>query len=305
VTADGSLDAVHDGCLPHLIVFSPLVGALIVQLLPEQPVRVPRVAAFVVALVPFVLALLMLAQFDPSVGTLQLRERVAWIPQLGVDYAMGVDGFSLWLILLTTFLTPVVVLAAWTDIADRVRLFMVFMLVLESAMLGALCATALLLFFFFWEFMLIPMAFVIWLWGHARRRYAAIKFILYTLAGSAFMLVGVVYLALRDARRRGRRASTSSRCTARRSYRAGGSSPPSPSPSRSRCRWCRSPLASRCARSADGQLGGSPRRPPQDGHAFPASPSHCSRSPPGCLPLVMVLAVIGVVYGADSYPQPT
>ena len=107
--------------LLSLIVFSPLVGALIVQLLPEEPVRVPRIAAFVVSLVPFVLALLMLAQFDPSVGTLQLRERVAWIPQLGVDYAMGVDGFSLWLILLTTFLTPVVILAAWTDITDRVR----------------------------------------------------------------------------------------------------------------------------------------------------------------------------------------
>src|SRR5262249_17869315 len=124
-----------------LIVFSPLVAALVVQLLPAEPVRVPRVAAFVLALVPFVLALVMLAEFDPSVGTLQLRERVPWIPPLGVDYAMGVDGFSLWLILLTTFLTPVVVLAAWTDITERVRLFMVFMLALESAMLGALCAT--------------------------------------------------------------------------------------------------------------------------------------------------------------------
>src|SRR5262249_51992991 len=112
-----------------LIVFSPLVAAIVVQLLPAEPVRVPRVAAFVLALV-------MLAEFDPSVGTLQLRERVPWIPPLGVDYAMGVDGFSLWLILLTTFLTPVVVLAAWTDITERVRLFMVFMLALESAMLG-------------------------------------------------------------------------------------------------------------------------------------------------------------------------
>jgi len=145
----------------------------------------------------------MLGQFDPAVGTLQLRERVAWIPQLGVDYAMGVDGFSLWLILLTTFLTPVVILAAWTDITDRVRLFMVFMLVLESAMLGALCATDLLLFFFFWEFMLIPMAFVIWLWGHGRRQYAATKFIIYTLAGSAFMLVGIIYLSLRHAKATG------------------------------------------------------------------------------------------------------
>jgi len=153
-----------------LIVFSPLVGALVILLLPAEPIRVPRVAAFVLALIPFALSLVMLAQFDPAVGTLQLRERITWIPALGADYAMGVDGFSLWLILLTTFLTPVVILAAWTDITDRVRLFMSLMLLLESSMLGALCATDLLLFFFFWEFMLIPMAFVIWLWGHARRR---------------------------------------------------------------------------------------------------------------------------------------
>src|SRR5262249_5372503 len=148
-----------------LIVFSPLVGALAVQLLPGEPLRVPRVAAFVASLVPFALSLAMLAAFDPKVGTLQLQERVAWMPALGADYAMGVDGFSLWLILLTTFLTPVVILAAWTDIQQRVRLFMALMLVLESSMLGALTATDLLLFFFFWEFMLIPMAFVIWLWG--------------------------------------------------------------------------------------------------------------------------------------------
>src|SRR5262249_18423472 len=94
--------------------------------------------------------------------------------------------------------------AAWTDISERVRLFMSLMLLLESAMLGALCATDLLLFFFFWEFMLIPMTFVIWLWGHQRRRYAAIKFILYTLTGSAFLLVGIVYLSLRHAQTMGK-----------------------------------------------------------------------------------------------------
>src|SRR5262245_41058232 len=186
-----------------LIMFSPLVGAVIVLLLPAEPVRVPRVAAFVLSLVPFALSLLMLAQFDPTVGTLQLRERVPWIPAMGVDYAMGVDGFSLWLIVLTAFLTPVVILAAWTDITQRVRLFMAMMLVLECVMLGALCATDLLLFFFFWEFMLIPMAFVIWIWGHKNRRYAAIKFMIYTLAGSAFMLVGIVYLVLRHAQETG------------------------------------------------------------------------------------------------------
>src|SRR4030095_15810364 len=192
-----------DQPLLTLIMFSPLVAALIVLGLPAEPVRVPRVAAFVLSLVPFVLSLVMLAAFDPTVGTLQLRERVSWIPALGIDYAVGVDGFSLWLILATTFLTPVIILAPWTDITQRVRLFMALMLILESSMLGALCATDLMLFFFFWEFMLIPMAFVIWLWGHTRRQYAATKFILYTLAGSAFMLVGIVYLSLRHARATG------------------------------------------------------------------------------------------------------
>jgi NADH-quinone oxidoreductase subunit M len=190
--------------LLSLITFSPLVSALIVLALPGQPVRVPRVAAFLLSLVPFALSLAMLAQFDPAVGALQMRERVAWLPSLGADYAMGVDGFSLWLILLTTFLTPVVILAAWTDITKRVRLFMALMLILESVMLGALCATDLLLFFFFWEFMLFPMAFVIWLWGHQNRAYAAMKFIVFTLAGSAFMLVGMIYLALRHAELMGR-----------------------------------------------------------------------------------------------------
>src|SRR4030095_3003611 len=120
--------------LLSLIMFSPLVGAVIVQLLPEEPVRIPRVAAFVVSLIPFAFSLIMLARFDPTVGSLQMQERVRWIPPLGVDYAVAVDGFSLWLIVLTTFLTPVVILAAWTDITHRVRPVMVVMMVLGSSM---------------------------------------------------------------------------------------------------------------------------------------------------------------------------
>src|SRR5215475_8053958 len=93
-----------------LIVFSPLVGGLVVQLLPAEPPRVPRIAAFVASLVPFALSLAMLAAFDPKVGTLQLQERVGWLPALGADYAMGVEGFSLWRSLLTAVLPPVVIL---------------------------------------------------------------------------------------------------------------------------------------------------------------------------------------------------
>ncbi len=185
--------------LLSLITWSPLAAAIVVSLLPAKPVTIPQRAAFGLALVPFLLSLLMLAEFDGSVGTLQLTETVPWMPSLGVYYSIGVDGFSLWLILLTTFLTPVVILSAWTDIQHRVKEFMFFMLVLESGMLGALVATDLFLFFMFWELMLFPMVFVIGIWGGPRRRYAAIKFVIYTMAGSALMMIAMLYLVLTHA----------------------------------------------------------------------------------------------------------
>jgi NADH-quinone oxidoreductase subunit M len=183
-----------------LITWSPLAGALLISLLPQKPVTIAQRAAFVLALIPFVLSLVLLGQFDGSVGNLQITETVPWMPSLGVYYSIGVDGFSLWLIILTTFLTPVVILSAWTDIQHRVKEFMFFMLLLESGMLGALVATDLFLFFMFWELMLFPMVFVIGIWGGPRRRYAAIKFVIYTLAGSALMMVAMLYLVLAHAK---------------------------------------------------------------------------------------------------------
>ncbi|HZR83468.1 MAG TPA: NADH-quinone oxidoreductase subunit M [Candidatus Binatia bacterium] len=182
-----------------LIVWSPLVASFIVVLLPGQALNVVRMTAFVLSLVPFGLSLAMLAMFDPSVGTLQLSEKVTWMPSLGVYYSLGVDGFSLWLIILTTFLTPVILLASWHDIEKRVKEFLFFMLLLEWGMLGALAAVDLFLFFMFWELMLFPMAFVIGIWGGPRRRYAAVKFVLYTMAGSALMIVAMLYVVLRHA----------------------------------------------------------------------------------------------------------
>jgi len=182
--------------LLSLITWSPLAAAILISLLPQKPVTIPQRAAFGLALIPFVFSLLLLWQFDGSVGTLQLTETVPWMPSLGVYYSVGVDGFSLWLILLTTFLTPVVILSAWTDIQHRVKEFMFFMLLLETGMLGALVATDLFLFFMFWELMLFPMVFVIGIWGGPRRRYAAIKFVIYTMAGSALMMIAMLYLVL-------------------------------------------------------------------------------------------------------------
>ncbi|MFM8989290.1 MAG: NuoM family protein [Alphaproteobacteria bacterium] len=181
------------------IVWTPLLGALVVLLMPTRSETVLRWTAIVASLVPFLLSLRMLQLFDPSVGTLQLTEVASWMPSLGVDYALGVDGFSLWLILVTTLLLPIILVAGWHDIEKRLKEFLFFMLLLEWGMLGALCATDLFLFFTFWELMLFPMVFVIGIWGGPRRRYAAVKFLIYTMAGSALMMVAMVYVVLRQA----------------------------------------------------------------------------------------------------------
>src|SRR5205823_12181871 len=112
----------------------------------------------------------------------------------GIDYRLGVDGVSLFLVLLTALLVPIVVLASWGDITRRVKEFFAFLLILEVGMLGAFLATDLFLFYVFWELMLVPMYFLIGVWGHGRKYYAAFKFILYTMLGSILMLVAILYL---------------------------------------------------------------------------------------------------------------
>ena len=181
------------------IVLAPLIAAIFVAVLPAEPIAVARRAAFAFSLVPFFLSLLLLASFDPSVGTMQFTEYLSWIPSLGVAYSVGVDGFSLWLIVLATFLTPLVILAAWGDVHRNVKAYMCLMLLLEGCMLGCLVARDLFLFFVWWELMLFPMFFLIGAWGGANRRYATIKFVLFTMLGSALMLVAILYLAWRHA----------------------------------------------------------------------------------------------------------
>ena len=178
-----------------LIVFSPLVGAALLALLPREPVAGVRRAALVFALVPLALSLWMYARFVPGIGDFQptLVERARWIPQWGIEYRLGVDGVSLFLVLLTTVLTPIVVLASWGDIERRVKEFFAFLLVLETGMLGTLLALDMILFYVFWEVMLVPMYFLIGVWGGPRRVYAAIKFVLFTMVGSLLMLVAILY----------------------------------------------------------------------------------------------------------------
>ena len=152
-----------------------------------------KVVALVTAMLTFFASLVILGRFDGSSGGFQLVEQATWVKSVGLSYLVGVDGISLWMVLLTTFLFPVAILASW-KIDKDVRLYMAAMLVLETAVLGSFVALDLLLFFVFFEAILVPMYLIIGGWGGERRIYAAIKFFLFTMAGSAFLLLGIVFL---------------------------------------------------------------------------------------------------------------
>jgi NADH-quinone oxidoreductase subunit M len=152
-------------------------------------------SGFAVSLLGFGLSLLVWRRFDATQSGLQMVERVEWISGYGINYYVGVDGVSLFLIVLTAFLLPVILLASWNDITDRVKHYVFFMLTLQTGMLGAFLAVNLFVFYVFWEVMLIPMYFVIGMWGGPRRIYATTKFFIYTMLGSLLMLVGILVLA--------------------------------------------------------------------------------------------------------------
>ncbi len=176
--------------------FLPLVGLLIVLLTPrEQEERIKQIT-LVTSVATFIISLGILLSFDRSRAGFQLVESVPWIPAWGINYILGVDGISLLLVLLTTLLTPIALLSAWHAIETRVKEFNAFMLLLETGMVGTFLALDLFLFYIFWEFTLVPMYFLIGIWGGPRRVYAAIKFFLYTMAGSILMLLAILYLGI-------------------------------------------------------------------------------------------------------------
>src|SRR5215217_3451884 len=182
------------------IVFLPLVGALLVLVAGGQGDRrdrepVVRMLALAVSLVTFAATLLLWWRFDPSSADYQFVERHAWLPAFGIQYLVGVDGISLLLVVLTGFLTPLALLSSWDSVHVNVKMFSFFLLALESSMLGVFVALDLFLFYVFWDFVLIPMYFLIGIWGYDRRVYAAVKFILYTMAGSVLMLLAIIGLA--------------------------------------------------------------------------------------------------------------
>ncbi len=181
-----------------LIIAVPLIGGLLVLFVPnrnEEGARTIQRIGLAVSLVTFALTLLLWSRFDGASAEFQFVELAPWIPAFGIDYHLGVDGISLWLVVLTGFLTPISLLSSWESIEKKTKEFTFFVLALEAFMLGVFVALDLFLFYVFWDAMLIPMYFLIGVWGYDRRIYAAIKFMLYTMAGSVLMLVAILGLA--------------------------------------------------------------------------------------------------------------
>ena len=180
------------------IVALPLVGALVLLFVPgdeEESAPVARKVALTVSLLVFAETLLLWSRFNPASGDFQFVERYAWIPAFGIDYFVGVDGISLLLLVLTGFLTPLALLSSWGSVHKKTRAFSIFVLLLESAMMGVFVSLDLFLFYVFWDAMLVPMYFLIGIWGYERRIYAAVKFILYTMTASVLMLLAILGMA--------------------------------------------------------------------------------------------------------------
>ena len=176
----------------------PLAGALFLLLVGNADGRRDGMIRWItlgVSLATFAVTLGLWVGFDAASADFQFVERYPWIPQFGIDYFVGIDGISLFLVVLTGFLTPVALLSSWGSIERKVKAFSIFILALEAAMVGVFISLDLFLFYVFWDAMLIPMYFLIGIWGYDRRVYAAIKFMLYTMAGSVLMLVAILGLA--------------------------------------------------------------------------------------------------------------
>jgi NADH-quinone oxidoreductase subunit M len=181
-----------------LVTFFPLLGVLVILFINNEQKNALRWTAVITSLITFLISLWVLANFNSNEAGLQMVINLPWIQvsSWNITYYMGIDGLSILLVLLTTFLTPISILSSWESVQDRVKDFMIFFLLLEVSMVGVFLAQDLFLFFIFWEFTLVPMYFLIGIWGGPRRMYAAIKFFLYTMAGSILMLLAIIWLGL-------------------------------------------------------------------------------------------------------------
>ncbi len=176
-----------------LITFLPIIGVILILAIDSKKQELIRVTSLLVSIVVFFVSLPLFFHFDAGTYKMQFVEKLPWIPSFGIQYYVGIDGISLFLILLTTFITPISILASW-HISKHVKEYMIAMLVLETGMIGVFVSLDLFLFYVFWELMLIPMYLLIGVWGGPRRIYAAVKFFIYTMAGSVFMLLAIIAL---------------------------------------------------------------------------------------------------------------
>lgn len=177
-----------------VITYLPLVGILLIACINGKRHDLIRWVAFLTAVAAFLVSLPLYFRFDSTTWHMQFVENVPWISQFGIRYHMGIDGISLFMVLLTTFLSALAILSTWSAVSEGVKGYMVSLLFLETGMLGVFCALDFVLFYVFWEVMLIPMYFIIGIWGGPRRIYAAVKFFIYTMSGSVLMLVAILVL---------------------------------------------------------------------------------------------------------------
>jgi NADH-quinone oxidoreductase subunit M len=176
-----------------LVTFLPLAGGLLLMMFPRRD-RDIRIFALVISLLTFAVSLHLPVHFQRSHTDFQYQIDLQWVTTPNIHYHMGIDGISLWLVVLTTFLTPLCVLISWTSIHERAKEFFILLLVLETALIGVFTSLDLFLFYFFWEATLIPMALLIGIFGHERKVYAAVKFFMYTMIASVFMLAAILWL---------------------------------------------------------------------------------------------------------------
>ena len=179
-----------------IVLFTPLAGLVVLLFLPASNPRLVRLWANGAALAGFLVSLPLVFQFDHT-KDYQFVEQAPWIPSIGASYHLGIDGLGLLLVMLTTVIGFLSVLSSWHAIQDRLKEYYAFFLLLQTAMLGVFMSLDFLLFFVFWETVLVPMYFIIAIWGGERRSYAAIKFMIYTLIGSVLMLLGILALYYR------------------------------------------------------------------------------------------------------------
>ncbi|MBI3580242.1 MAG: NADH-quinone oxidoreductase subunit M, partial [Ignavibacteriales bacterium] len=177
-----------------LTIFLPLAGVAALFLLNKENANAIKLAGFATTLVTFVVSLYLYFQFDATQAGFQFQHKAVWVSGLNISYFVGIDGMSLLLILLTTFLTPLALLGTWNSVTHRIKEYTMMILLLEVGMIGVFAALDLFLFYIFWEAMLIPMYFIIGIWGGQERIYAAVKFFLFTLFGSLLMLVAILAL---------------------------------------------------------------------------------------------------------------